>query len=701
MGNPHMKRTFAGAACLGLLAACGKSAEPAAPPAAAPAPLVSGIDLAGMDGETRAQDDFYKHVNGHWLATTEIPADRSRYGVGGMIFDRTQDRLRGIIEDAAKPADPAAAMDDRRRIGDLYNSFMDEGKLEELGLKPLDEDFALIDKLRDKQDIGVLMAVLGKRLTQSGDSGPDPAALPFVLAVHQDNKDSTRYVVDLQQSGTGMPDPDYYLKDDDAKLKQMRAQYLAHVQKMLAMAGDKNAAKEARDILAVETALAKLQWTKVQLRDPVKGYNKVEIARLPTLAPGFDWPGFLKAADIAGRTDYVIVGQPSYLSGFTKLIARTPLPVWKSYFRWHVLNDYAFALNKAAVDENFAFNGAVLLGTPEIRPRWKRGISLVSEAMGEALGRLYVTQYFPAQDKAKVEALVHNELTTFFQDIDTLDWMTPETKKQAQAKLAKIAVKMAYPDHWRDYSGLGTAKDDLVGNVRRERAFEYARNINKLGHPIDRDEWFMTPQTVDAEYNPELNDITFPAGILQAPLFTPGADDAVNYGAIGAVIGHEISHAFDDQGAQYDGDGNLRDWWTKQDHEKFAAKTKALVAQYNAYEPLPGYHVNGELTLGENIADNSGLAIAYKAYHLSLNGKEPPVIDGLSGDQRFYAGFAQAWRNKLRDNYTINLVKTNPHSPPEFRGNGTVVNQPAFYQAWDVKPGDKMYLAPEQRVIMW
>src|SRR5581483_430761 len=343
--------------------------------------------------------------------------------------------------------------------------------------------------------------------------------------------------------GLGMPDPDYYLKDDDARLKQLRAQYLAHVGKMMAMAGDRDAAKEAGEILALETKLAKLQWSKVQLRDPVKGYNKVGLNQLPALAPGFDWPGFLKAAGIEGKTDYVIVGQPSFLAGFARLAATVPLPVWKTYFRWHVLNDYAFALNKAAVDENFAFNGGVILGTPQIRPRWKRGLSLVEEAMGEALGRLYVAQYFPPRDKERVETLVRNELAAFSQDIDTLDWMTPDTKKQAQAKLARIAVKIGYPEHWRDYSALGFAKDDLVGNVHRERAFEYQRNIDKLGHPIDRGEWFMTPQTVDAEYNPELNDITFPAGILQPPLYTPGADDAVNYGAIGAVIGHEISHA--------------------------------------------------------------------------------------------------------------------------------------------------------------
>jgi putative endopeptidase len=700
-----MQRTLIAAACLGLLAACGKSDAPPAPsaaPAAAPPPLVSGIDLKGMDDKVRPQDDLYRHVNGAWLASTEIPADRSRWGVGAMINEQTQERLHAIVEDAARPAAAGAAADDRSRIGDLYASFMDEARLEQRGLKPLDEDFARVEAVKDKKDLAALMGTLGKRLSQSGSYGSAPATtLPFALVVHQDNKDATRYVVDLEQSGIGMPDRDYYLKRDDAKLEQMRAQYLAHIQKMLAMAGDRDAAKEAAAILALETELAKLQWSKVELRDPVKAYNKVELAKLPALAPGFDWPGYLKAADIDNRTGYVIVGQPTYLSGFAKVLARTPLPVWKSYFRWHVLNDYAFTLNQAAVEEDFAFNGTVLLGTPQIRPRWKRGIALVEEAMGEGLGRLYVTQHFPPQHKARIEALVKNELAVFGQDIDTLDWMTPDTKKQAHAKLEKIAVKLGYPEHWRDYSSLVTARDDLIGNVRRERAFEYARNMNKLGQAIDRGEWGMTPQTVDAQYNPEMNDITFPAGILQAPLFNPGADDAVNYGAIGAVIGHEISHAFDDQGAQYDGDGNLRDWWTKQDHEKFAAKSKALVAQYNAYTPLPGYHVNGELTLGENIADNSGLAIAYKAYRISLGGNQAPVIDGLTGDQRFYAGFAQAWRNKLRDNYTINLVKTNPHSPPEYRGNGSVVNQPAFYQAFGVKAGDGMYVAPEQRVIMW
>ncbi|MDB5985702.1 MAG: pepO [Nevskia sp.] len=689
-------------ACIGaaLLAACSKPAETPAPtaPAAAPPALLSGIETQYADDSVRIQDDFYKHVNGKWLAATEIPADKPGYGAFTKLYDDAQEQLKTLIEAAAKDG---AGDADKQKIGDLYNSFMDEAKLEELGLKPLDADFALIDAVKDKKELAALIGTLGKKLSQPGDFGPNETTLPFVVAVHQDNKDSTKYVADLQQSGIGLPDRDYYLKNDDAKLKTIRDQYLQHVEKMLRLAGDKAAAKNAKDIVALETELAKLQWDKVTLRDPIKAYNKVMLVDLPKLAPGFDWDGFIKAADIAGKTDYVIVGQPSYLSGFGKLLAKTPLPLWKNYFKWHVLNDGASALSNSFVVENFAFKGTALRGVPQDRPRWKRAVALVETAIGEGLGKLYVAQYFPPENKARVEALVNNLLAAYKQGIDTLDWMSADTKKEAQAKLAKIAVKIGYPNQWRDYSKLEVAKDDLFGNIRHANAFEYARTINKLGTPIDRGEWGMTPQTVNAEYNPELNDITFPAAILQPPFFNVKADDAVNYGGIGAVIGHEISHAFDDQGAQYDGDGNLRDWWTKDDHAKFAAKTKALVAEYDAFVPLAGYHVNGALTLGENIADNSGLAIAYKAYQIDLGGKEAPSLDGFSGIQRFYMGFAQVWREKLRDNFAIELIKTDPHSPPEFRGNGTVVNQPGFYSAFDIKQGDKMYLPPERRVGIW
>jgi predicted metalloendopeptidase len=692
--------------CVGILSACSSPPEPPASttapaPAATPAPppLVSGIDKANLDTATRAQDDFYRHVNGHWLDTTGIPADKPAYGAFTKLSDDAIENLRKIIEESAK-ADPTAVDANQRKIGDLYASFLDEAAIEAAGSKPLDATFARIDAAKNGKDIAILMAELGRSLSQPGTFGPSPT-LPFNILVHQDNKDATRYIADLQQSGLGLPDRDYYLKDDDAKLKGIRADYLAFLEKIFAMSGDKQAAKTAKDVLALETALAKAQWTKVELRDPIKAYNKTEIARLATLAPGFDWNAFVDAASIKGKVDVVNLGQPSYLKAFAKLVSATPLSTWKAYLRWKVLREAAPNLSKGYVDASFAFYGTTLRGVPENQPRWKRGVGVVEKAMGDALGKLYVARHFPAASKQRADALVKNLLAAFKQGIDTLDWMSAETKREAQTKLAKFMPKIGYPDTWRDYSALQIAKGDLVGDVTRGNAFEYRRNIDKLGKPVDRNEWGMTPQTINAYYNPELNEIVFPAAILQPPFFNPEADDAVNYGAIGMVIGHEISHGFDDQGAQYDGDGNLRDWWTKEDHEKFAAKTKALVAEYNSFEPVPGYHLNGELTLGENIADNSGMAVAYKAYRIALGGKPAPVIDGFSGDQRFYMGFAQVWRTRIRDNYAIELIKSDPHSIPVDRVLGTVVNQPDFYSAFDVKPGDRMYVAPEQRVIIW
>jgi predicted metalloendopeptidase len=470
---------------------------------------------------------------------------------------------------------------------------------------------------------------------------------------------------------------------------------------MMTLAGDATAADDAKAIVELETALAKVQWTKVENRDPVKTYNKYELDKLPALAPGYDWKKFLVATGIDGKVSYLIVSQPSYITGFAQALAGTPLPVWKAYLRWHLISTYAPFLSKGFVDQEFAFTGTAIRGVPENRPRWKRGVAAVEESIGEGLGKLYVTQYFPPANKARMEELVANLLKAYQQSIDTLDWMSPETKKEAQAKLAKFTPKIGYPKKWRDYSSLNITADDLVGNMERAQTFEFDRNVNKLGKPIDRDEWGMTPQTVNAYYNPELNEIVFPAAILQPPFFNAAADDAVNYGGIGAVIGHEISHGFDDQGSQYDGDGNLRDWWTAADHQKFAEKTKALVAQYSAQSPLPGYPVNGELTLGENIADNSGMAIAYKAYRLSLHGQDAAVIDALTGDQRFFMGWAQVWRGKARDNEAIRRIKVDPHSPAVVRGSVPLKNQPAFFEAFDIKPGDKMYAPPEQRVIIW
>jgi putative endopeptidase len=444
-----------------------------------------------------------------------------------------------------------------------------------------------------------------------------------------------------------------------------------------------------------------VQWSKVALRDPVKAYNKVELAKLAALAPGYDWNAYLKETGIAGKVKYLIVSQPSYIGGFNKLLKATPLATWKAYFQWHVLHANAPYLAKQYADENFAFYGTVLTGVTQQQPRWKRGVTAVEGALGDAVGKIYVTQHFPAERKARMEQLVQNLLAAFRLNIDTLDWMSPATKKEAQAKLAKFTPRIGYPNKWKDYAKLTVARDDLAGNVLRSNLFDNAYEINKLGKPIDRDEWGMTPQTINATYNPELNAITFPAAILQPPFFDANADDAVNYGAIGAVIGHEISHGFDDQGSQYDGDGNLRNWWTKDDLAAYKAKTAMLVKQYSAFSPLPGQNVNGELTLGENIGDNSGMAVAYKAYKLSLGGKPAPVIDGLTGDQRFYMGWAQVWRTKIRDPQLMVLLKVDPHSPGMYRANGTVRNQPGFYEAFGVKEGDKMYLAPKDRVIIW
>jgi predicted metalloendopeptidase len=683
-----VNRHLLSALTLALLATATGHASAHGAAATTSAKPTSGIAIEYIDPAVRAQDDFFTHLSGKWLATTEIPADKSSWGSFAKLHEDTQPQLRAIIEQAA--ANPQAGAD-AQRIGDFYASFMNEARLEQLGSAPLNNTLAHIAALQDKKGIPALMAQFAKLGINA----------PFVGGVHQDNKDSTKYVVDFYQSGLGLPDRDYYLKQDDARLAAILAKYEPHVAAMLALAGDKHASANAKAIVALETELAKVQWTPVELRDPVKAYNKVEIAKLNELTPNFDWAPYLSGLGVAGKVNYVIISQPSYLKGVSDILAATPLEAWKAYFTWKTIRTYAPYLSKAFVDENFAFYGTTLSGAKEISPRWKRGVMTVEGALGESLGKLYVEQHFPAERKARMEALVGNLLMAYKQSINKLDWMSPATKKQAQAKLAKFTTKIGYPNKWRDYSALAVSKDDLVGNVQRSNMADFNKEINKLGKPIDRDEWGMTPQTINAYYNPEMNEIVFPAAILQPPFFDASADDAVNYGGIGAVIGHEISHGFDDQGSQYDGDGNLRNWWTESDGKNFEKKTKALVAQYNAFSPLPGYTVNGELTLGENIADNSGVAIAYKAYKLSLKGKPAPVIDGLTGDQRFFMGFAQVWRSKMRDPEMIKRVKTDPHSPGQFRANGTMRNQPGFYDAFKVKKGDKMYLAPQERVIIW
>ncbi len=673
------RRAHAIAAASLLAAAC-----------AGPAPRPSGIDTASFDPAVRVQDDLYEHVNGGWLARHPIPPDKARYGVFIELRDRTLAQLRGIVEGLrARPG--AAADPDARKIRDLYASFMDEARVDRLGLAPLAGEFARIERVSAKDQIPALIA----HLEEIG------AGAPYGVRIHQDARHSTRYVVDLMQGGLGLPDRDYYLRDDDARLKAVREKYRSHIERMLRMAGEPASRAMSAEVLALETGLARAQWSRVENRDPVKRYNPVEEAKLGELAPGYDWKRYLVAADIEGKVDRVIVSQPSYLAGFAKLLDETPLAAWKAYFRWRVLERFAPYLSRPFVDEQFAFGGTVVRGIPENRPRWQRGIALVDGSIGEALGRLYVERYFPPEKKARIDALVGNLLAAYRESIGGLDWMGPRTKKEAQAKLAAFAPKIGYPAEWRDYSKLEIDPADLVGNVMRAERFEYRRNLAKLGKPVDRQEWHMRPQTVNAYYNPELNEVVFPAAILQPPFFDAAADDAVNYGGIGAVIGHEVSHGFDDWGSQYDGQGNLRDWWTKEDREKFNERTAALVAQYGAYSPLAGYHLNGKLTLGENIADNSGLAIAWKAYRISLGGKPAPVLDGLTGAQRFFIGWARVWPEKRRDEEKLRMLKIDPHSPGRFRADGAAVNQAAFYDAFGVKSGDRMYLPPERRVSLW
>ncbi|HSN20772.1 MAG TPA: M13 family metallopeptidase [Usitatibacter sp.] len=680
-------------ACL-LAAACA-SPNPGQPlalsSAAAQAPAVApGIHPDRFDAAVPAKDDLYRHVNGAYIARTPIPPDKSWYGTFIELRDRSLDQLHDIVDGLER--DPASARDpDARKIRDLYASFMDEARVDALGLKPIAGELARIDALRSKDQVPALIA----HFNEIG------VGAPYSADVHQDARDSTRYIVDLVQGGLGLPDRDYYLKDDDARLRQMRAKYEAHIEKMLRMSGERHAPRVARGILALETRLARVQWTRVENRDPVKRYNPVPVARLPKVAPGVDWKRYLVAAEVEGKIDTVVVSQPSYLQGFAKVLRATPLETWKQYFRWRLLSAYAPYLSKPYVDERFEFVGHVLQGIPENRPRWKRGIELVEGSIGFALGKVYVARYFPPERKARMDQLVRNLLEAYRQSLEGLDWMGPQTKKEALAKLAAFTPKIGYPAEWRDYSKLEIDRGDLVGNVMRANRFEYRRDIAKLGKPVDRAEWFMTPQTVNAYYNPEINEVVFPAAILQPPFFDASADDAVNYGAIGAVIGHEISHGFDDWGSQYDGQGNLRNWWTKQDHERYAARTAKLVAQYGAYSPLPGYHLNGKLTLGENIADNAGLEMAWKAYQISLHGKPAPAVGGLTGAQRFFISWAQVWAEEMRPEEQVRRIKVDPHSPGRFRCDGAASNQAAFYDAFGVKPGDGMYLPPERRVSIW
>ena len=652
-----------------------------------PAPRGSGIDRSAIDASVRPQDDFFRHVNGAWLKATPMPPDRTWIGAASSLHERIERELRGIVEDAVRrPAD-----DDERRIGALYESFMDEAAVERAGLAPLAAELAAVDAVADAAG---LAAALG-HLARLGARAPIGVAITF------DGRDSTRSIAALGQSGLLLPDRDYYLVAADARFAAARSACIAYLARLLALSGAADAAAQADAVFALETTLARGQWPRVANRDPVRAYNKVPVGSLDSIGLGFAWPEFLAASGLAGRGSEVVVRQPSYVAAVAAEVAATPLPIWKAYLRTRLLDAYAPYLGRAFVAARFAFVGTALRGATENEARWRRGVALVQQSTGDALGRLYVARHFPPEAKARVEVLVANVFAAYAESIAALDWMSAPTKREAQAKLAAFSRKIGHPSRWIDYRALELRKDDLLGNVFRARAFEYERRLAKLGRPVDRDEWQMTPQTVNAYYEESLNEIVFPAAYLRPPFFDPAADDAVNYGAVGATIGHEISHGFDDEGSQYDGAGNLRVWWTDEDRARFAAKTRVLIEQYAAFSPVPGYTLNGELTLGENIADNSGLEIAYKAYRRSLDGKPAPVIDGMSGDERFFYGYAQARRGKAREAALLAQITSDPHSPDEFRVNGTMRNHPAFYATFGVRPGDRMYLRPEQRVSIW
>ncbi|MEP7298418.1 MAG: M13 family metallopeptidase [Burkholderiales bacterium] len=653
------------------------------------AQALSGIDRSAIDAGVRPQDDFYTHANGAWLKRAVFPADKAYIGPLERLNDLTQDQLRALVTAAQGHTDDPEA----KKLGDLYASFMNEAAIERLGVTPLATELAAIDAVTDRAQLAALFAHLGQ-------IGVDT---PLGLAIAQDDRDATRYVPALVQSGLELPTRDYYLKQHDAKFRDVRAKYVQYLDRLFTLAGcPRDAGAAARAVLALETGIARAQWSPVELRDPIKAYNPVAPGELPALAHAFDWARFLGGTGLAGKAPRLIVRQPSYVRGLGALFESAPLVTWKAYSRARLLDAYAPYLSAAFVDARRGFVGGVLAGTTKNRPRWKRGVQLVSESLGESLGKLYVAQHFPPASKQRMEAMVQNLLAAYRESLDSLDWMAPDTRRQALAKLATFRVKVGYPTRWIDYGTLVISHDDLVGNVMRARRFEDARQLAKLGQPVDREEWQLTPQTINAYYEASLNEIVFPAAYLQPPNFTPEADDAANYGAVGATIGHEISHGFDDEGSLYDGAGNLRDWWTAQDKASFKTRTATLVKQYDAFIAVPpNYHVNGALTLGENIADNAGLAIAWKAWQRSLGGQPSPVIDGLTGAQRFFYGFAQASSGKARPAALLAQIQSDPHAPDEFRVLGSLRNLGAFHATFGVKPGDRMFLAPAARVSIW
>lgn len=644
------------------------------------------FDRSGFDTAVRPQDDLFRAANGGWLASHPIPADKSSYGNFTLLADQADARVRAIVEELAKT--PHASGTVEQKIGSFFEAFTNVDAIDKAGTAGLTPLLAQVDGLRTARDLAVLMGQWQGQVN-----------LPVALDVQPDAKQPELNIALTWQSGLGLPNRDYYLSKDARKLKARQA-YATYLETLFTLAGQAQPAQAAAAVLALETRLAQTQWDEVSNRDPQKTWNPQALPALAKASPGFDWAAFFAAAAMPGL-DRATVSQPSYNRGFAKLVASTPLAVWQLYLRAHVLDASANVLPQAWREARFAYRGKALSGQTEERPRWQQGTDALDSALGEATGQVYVARHFPPANKARMESLVAQLLAAYGQSIDHLSWMSEPTRVKAREKLSKYTVKIGYPSQWRDYSKLEIRDADPLGNALRAGRFEHERVAAKLGKPVDRTEWGMTPQTVNAYYNPSLNEIVFPAAILEPPFFDMTADDAQNFGAIGAIIGHEISHGFDDQGSQYDGDGRLRNWWTPADRKAFAKLGQALVKQYGGYEALPGHKVNGALTLGENIADLSGLEIAYKAWQNTLKGQPAPVIDGITGEQRFFYGFAYAWRGTMRDELLLRILTADPHSPDEFRANGTVVNVDGFHQAFGTHAGDKLFKPSKDRIRIW
>ena len=656
--------------------------EPSAPGKAAIGDF--GLDLTAINRAVKPGDDFFGYANGAWYERFTIPADKSSYGPFDRLDELSKERVRGIIEKAAAAHAPAGTPE--QQIGDYYAAYMDQAAIEAHGLDPAQGDLQRIAAARTPADIARLF----------GEPG---FATLFDVQLPADFKNPDRYCVFISEATLGLPDRDYYLKDDPA-LKELRTKYVAYIAQMLTLGGVPDAAAKARDVMDFETEAAKVQWPVEQRRDVDAIYNPRTKAQLLAYAPGFSWQPFLDAQRLGARQD-VVLGELTAIRDLSALFGRTSVATLKDFLTFHYLSSHAPYLPKRFDDARFAFYGQEMRGQPQQRERWKRAVDAVDDAVGESVGRLYVAEYFPPESKAKMQQLVADLEAALSERIDGLEWMTPQTKTRAHEKLAAFTPKIGYPDRWKDYSKLSVRRDDLLGNVRRATEWQWNYQVERLDKPVDRSEWQMTPQEINAYYNPSNNEIVFPAAILQPPFFDPNADAAVNFGAIGAVIGHEMGHGFDDQGRKFGPNGAMRDWWTSEDAQVFTTRTSRLIKQFSDFEALPGLKVNGANTVGENIGDLGGLNVANEAYRISLKGQPAPVLDGLTGEQRFFLAYAQIWREKYREGALREMVMSNEHSPSRFRVNGPLPNIDDWYRAFNVQPGDKLYIKPEDRVRIW